>query len=339
MKKLTALVMASVLSVGVVAAEADHFTTRNAILPDVSEIINSKANGYLAKAVAELNASGSCDQSIESEKRLYTELTKYFANHMKGALVKDILYTDEVTKLVTPIQESVYSEWNATSGFLLGRRNSGKNTLAIYPIIRMGDQNVGVDKFEHMFGMGQLYFSAHHLDGDSLEKVLRTGILKEKFLLGGNVMETGVFAYGDLAANFNGMRFWNHMLQKRDDVLGKAFNIGPYVTCESGKWVQNRERPIDFKNYMDASMDESINCSLFASRSGLEKFQHGLLKLGLINSENESACPLKPELLEEIKTKYAVEISGDKDGKTIANFMINPDGNDVTSLPKSFNGN
>ncbi len=246
MKKITTLMMASVFSLGVMAAEADHFTTRDTLLPDMGDIVNTKANEYLSQALGDLNKVGPCDESVKSEKVLYAELTKYFSNHFKGALVRDMLYSDEVTKLVTPVQESIYREWDATSGFLLGRRNSGDATLAIYPIIRIGDQNVGIDKFEHMFGMGQLYFFAHYVDGKNLDDVLRTGILKEKFLLGGNMMETGVFAYGDLAANFNGMRFWNHMLQKRDDVLGKDYNVGPYVSCQAGKWAKNEEHPIDF---------------------------------------------------------------------------------------------
>lgn len=331
--------MASVFSLGVMAAEADHFTTRDTLLPDMGDIVNTKANEYLSQALGDLNKVGPCDESVKSEKVLYAELTKYFSNHFKGALVRDMLYSDEVTKLVTPVQESIYREWDATSGFLLGRRNSGDATLAIYPIIRIGDQNVGIDKFEHMFGMGQLYFFAHYVDGKNLDDVLRTGILKEKFLLGGNMMETGVFAYGDLAANFNGMRFWNHMLQKRDDVLGKDYNVGPYVSCQAGKWVKNEEHPIDFKNYMDASMDESINCSRFATRSGLEKFQKSLVRLGVIKSQDESACPLKPERLDEMKAKYNVSIDGNKSGKTIASFMINKNGSDVTSLNKSLRGN
>ena len=339
MKKFTAFALSSALSFGVMSAEADHFTTHGMNIPDMAEIVNAKANTYLQKAVNDLNTQGACNQGVKSEKVLYKELTKYFANHFKGELVKDMLYTDEVFKVVTSIQDSIYSEWDMGSGMLLGRRNAGDATLAIYPITRIGDQNVGIDKFEHMFGMGQLYFFAHHIDGDSLDNVLRMGVLKEKFLLGGNMMETGVFAYGDLAANFNGMRFWNHMLQKRDDVMGKEYNVGPYVSCVDGKWVKNEEHPIDFRNYIDASYDESINCSRFATKSGFAKFQKALRRLNFISFEDQSACPLKPEVLEEMVKKYSVGIEGNKDGKTLASFMINKKGADVTSLVEALKGN
>ena len=50
---------------------------------------------------------------------------------------------------------------------------------------------------------------------------------------------TGVMSYGDLAANFNGMRFWNHILGKRKDILNQ--DLGPYVKCKDRKWVVNKK--------------------------------------------------------------------------------------------------
>ncbi len=131
----------------------------------------------------------------------------------------------------------------------------------------------------------------------TLTDVLKNGIFREKSALGGNMVATGVFSYGDLSANFNGMRFWNHMLQKRDDVLGVAYNVGPYVRCEAGKW-KTTEFKIDFRNYVDASME----------------------------SRGFYQCPRDVKLLEQMQTKYNVLMAHDPTGLTISHWIINMKG-------------
>jgi hypothetical protein len=175
--------------------------------------------------------------------------------------------------------------------------------------------------------MGFQYFDRHYLRGHSLKRVLKRGIFFEKTILGGNVLATGVFAYADLAANFNGMRFWNHMLQKRDDVLGSEHNIGPYISCTDGKWEQVKE--IDFTAYLDSSSDESINCSKFATKKGLKKYEQYL-------TNNNMACPIRTELLEDLKIKYNVETHGDSKSRPLSHWILNLDGNGKVSYLNEF---
>ncbi len=328
MKKILSLVL--LCSSLVHAGEADHYTDRNEPLDDMAFVINAKANNYLNKAVADTNKSSSCDDSVDSEKVLYKELQKYFANHSKGQLVKDILYKDDVVKKTVPLVDSIYGEWSILNGFLLGRSAAKKSPLALTPMVRVGEQVVGVDKFEHMFGMGYKYFNKHYFKNKSMKKVLKFGVAREKTFLGGNFLATGVFAYGDLSANFNGMRFWNHVLLKRDDVLGKEYNLGPYVKCENKKWVVSSEKAIDFREYIDYSMDESVNCSKFATKSGLKKFKKSLKRLG------DYKCPMDVSLLSVIKNKYSAKTSGDKKGKPLSHWILNDDGNEKVSYFNEF---
>lgn len=281
------------------SAEADNFTARQIDLKDVRKEVNELANNYLKKAVSDLNKKGNCD-----EETLYKELRKYFANHSKGELVKDILYRNAVEVNAIPIKQSIYSTWEITDGILLGREKAAKSPLALSPLIKIDDQAVGVDKLEHMFGMGFDYFGKHYIKGVSIDKVLEYGIALEKTILGGNVVATGVFSYGDLAANFNGMRFWNHMLQKNDDILGAQENRGPFLTCEQNKWVIVKTNPIDFKNYLDASTDESINCSKFAGTKAVGKFKKQVKIRGFVTPEGVPACPVEPEVLKLMREKY-----------------------------------
>ncbi len=306
-----------------VAAEADHYSWSQP-LEDSAERVNEIANAYLAEGLEKLNAAGRCDSGKKSETALYGELATYFANHSKGRLVKDLLNAriEGVETRAISIEDSIYKGWSMSDGVLLGRPGASKSSLGLSPLIRIGDTHIGVDKFEHMFGMGRIYFQSRYLKGNTLLSVLKGGILREKTTLGGNRLATGVFSYGDLAANFNGLRFWNHVLQKRDDVLGKAYNIGPYVRCSGGEWVTTENR-IDFRAYVDASMDESVNCRKFATKGGLERSKRAMAE----RDNDPDACPDDANLALEMYRKYGgVILEEDPKKRPLAHWIINLDG-------------
>lgn len=314
------------------AAEADHYTSGKP-LEDSATRLNEMANDYIGKAIEDLNRSDQCDGSVESETRLYSELSKYFANHANGELVIRILKEKDTGIDTRPIsvRESIYADWSVSDGLLLGRPGAGESQLGLSPLMRVGETEIGVDKLEHMFGMGLTYFKYHYFKGDTVLDVLKHGIFREMTVLGGNVLATGVFSYGDLSANFNGMRFWNHILQKRDDVLGKQMNIGPYVRCEGGRW-RTTGTAVDFRHYIDPSMDESINCRKFASRGGYEKSIRAMRSRGL----SPAACPLKRELTREMYRKYNLTLENDAQKRPISHWIINLDGHGVVDYRNEF---
>ena len=98
------------------------------------------------------------------------------------------------------------------------------------------------------------------------------------------------------------MRFWNNILGKDDDILGDQYNILPYVKCSNNKWIANPESPIDFSHYIDASMDESVNCSKFARKKTMAKMSHTVIQLGKKIGEN--FCEFEKEKLSHLKNKY-----------------------------------
>lgn len=303
-----------------VGAEADNFTAKSLNLVDVSAKVNGMAQDFLKSAVQKVNAEGTCN-ATDSEELLYAELRKYFSNHSKGQLVKNILYTDLIEKNSLPLKESIYGEWSPTNGYLLGRKKAASSALALSPLIQIGDEAIGVDKLEHMFGMGFSYFRQYYTKKKSIQKILKGGIFKEKTILGGNILATGVFSYADLSANFNGLRFWNHMLLKNDDILGADKNLGPYISCVDSKWKVEEKNPIDFRNYIDASMDESINCSKFANKSGLNKFKSAIDSMGF-------SCPMDPAKLLEMQIKYKAS--------DIQHLIINEEGPGTVSYFNEF---
>lgn len=298
----------------VFASEADTFTRRNEALDDSAEIINLKANKAIQSSINSANASNNgCD-----EKNLYTNLRVYFNNHMKGKLTIDIINSSEIPKREIALADSVYGNWTPWDGLGMGLGFMKKTKETLATVVKLDEHMVGVDKFEHMFGQGFIYFSDNYLQGKGAVYSARMGAFREKTILGGNKLANGVFSYGDLSANFNGMRMWNHMLQRRDDVLGTDHNIGPYISCENDKWTQVKE--IDFRNYIDDSMDEAINCSKFTSESTVTKFKNNIKARGLEN------CPVDQRRLDDMVVKYGPS----------SKWMVNQKGNGVVKYFSEF---
>lgn len=313
------------LSLTSLAAEVDQFTNRHLPLEDAAPLINQNARLYLARALNELNEQGECSLEKKSENKLYKKLEHIFSNHIKGQLVKDMLYTDLYPKNVIPIEESIYKYWTKKNGRLLATRLGKMNSYAIYPEIRVGDVRVGIDKFEHFFAMGVRHFREYYFHQYSLKFILDFDYFIEKNGLGGNSWATGVMSYGDMAANINGIRFWNNILQKHDDLLGAKYNYGPYVLCQDGKWIINPEKQLDLRDYFDDSMDEAINCSAFANEKGVAVFKRSLKELGIINDQRDNPCPLEPEKFQAVREKYQLMIDEHK-GKTLGDWILNDRG-------------
>lgn len=293
MKVSTLVISLSFLMSGqnIMAAETDTFTNRDLPINDSSELVNKSANENITESLQELKARGiGC-----SEVELYKELRKRFGNHGNSTFDEKFTIPLKLNSRDVKLEDSVYQDWKTWDGMGMGIKIGHLSKLTMSPVIRVGDHLIGLDKLEHMFGQGYYYFSKNYLSKKGPLAAVKQGVLKEKTILGGNKFGNGVFSYGDLSANLNGMRMWNHILQLRDDVLGKEHNIGPYIECKDKRWVQVKS--IDFKYYIDDSMDEATNCAKFPSKKTAEKFTARLAKMGM-------KCPMDQSKVENMKAKY-----------------------------------
>lgn len=315
MKKLIIFLIALSATPALTAfsAEVDQFTRRDEELADSSDLLNLKANQVIAKTIAKLNQdNGGCREDL-----LYSELKNYFGNHLSGEFTKDLIENDNFSKREISIGESIYQDWTVLDGALLSIPILQKFGQSLSSMVRVGDIVIGTDKFEHLFGRGYKYFVKNYKKEKGVGKALRLGIIGEKFILGGHRAETGVFSYGDLSANFNGMRFWNHILLRNDDILGREYNVGPFIVCSNNHWEKAKD--VDFKNYVDSAWDEGINCSKFSNQRAVNKFTKRISALGL-------SCPVDPEVVKELAVKYG----------TLSKWLINSEGNGVLKITKEF---
>ena len=108
--------------------------------------------------------------------------------------------------------------------------------------------------------------------------------------------------------------FWNDLLRFHDSLskekkpYGKKDFVhdhrnGPYIICKNNKWVLNKLKPFDWGHYLDDSMDEAINCSLFKTKSMGIKVKKSLRELEK-KKGIKYKCPMEPEKFRKLKKKY-----------------------------------
>lgn len=298
----------TLLAASIQAAEIDPFTNRYAPLEESLTKVNALTNRLLSEALADANEKDGC-----SEKHLYKAMRKRFNNQYQGEFASTLIDSDDIPKTKTPSDESIYRDFKWYEAIVQG--GTARISDPIADLMKVNGYMIGTDKFEHFLGSGYRYFKRHHIQGEPVEEALRIGWKAETGFLG--AVTTGVMSYGDLAANFNGMRFWNHVLLKNDDVLGAEYNLGPYVTCENNQWIAT-ENTIDWSNYIDESFDEAINCSRFKNETIARKVNARLMELALNDKEGRSyVCPLVPQALDKLKQKYG----------RLSSYLLNAHGN------------
>lgn len=274
------------------AAEVDNFTKRDPTLPDSTKNLNEYGNKLFNKIVEKTNREKSgCD-----EEKLYKNLRKEFRNGYIGDFIKHLKESDTITRYRVPFKQSIYSQFSAKDAIVTGLLSKRVfDTTA--SVININGHLVGTDKFEHFSGTGFRYFKSYYLEKKSLDETVEIGFSDEYGILG--AWSTGIISYGDLAAEFNGMRFWNHILQRREDILNE--NIGPYLECTKGKWLA--VKPIDWSFYVDDSWDEAINCSEFRNWTMVAKVKYKLKELSTKTGKTIN-CPINQEKVQPLLDKY-----------------------------------
>ena len=285
------------------ASEVDNFVEWRSRhqLKDSRQVIDSESARAWDEALRDVATEG-CD-----ERKLYKSLMKRFGNHVKTHMGKWLYATENLDGHKIEREDSIYNDLRMRESIVLNASFSNfldklNVDIGLGKLVRYGDHYIGIDKFEHFWSTGASYFKEKNFKKrGSVEDALAYGEKMENGILGART--TGVYSYGDLSANFNGMRFWNHVLLKEDDVLGRAYNLGPYVACKNGKW-ETQQRP-KWSNYIDASWSEANNCSKFRNQSMLSKVQAALSSANHTQGAKPLNCPTEPASMKALVKKYS----------------------------------
>ncbi len=288
------------------SAEVDSFSGRRE-LKDSAPMLDQVVNVWLEEALIEANrkpllpslnagTARTCDTA-----RLIDAVKSRFAGYLIGQLERFANESTAIDSVRVPFEQSIYQDFDFTESpavALTGR-------LAV--LLRVGDQYIGSDKLGHFFTEGYSYFDLYLRSGE--EAAIDYGRLSEISFYG--LLTTGIFSWADLAANLNGMRFWNELLALRPDPLTRQLPQ-PLLRCEQGRW--KRQRDFHWRDYVDPAWDEAINCVAFRDQALLDK-AGSLIR----QRTGGQTCPLTVANSKALQKKY---------GRLLP-FIFNPNGNRV----------
>lgn len=269
------------ISINVDAKEVDTFSLANESMTDVATLLDKEINMHLKAAIEVSNR----ESTVCSKNALYASIRKEFSNHVFDRFTKKLFRSKTFPKTTIKVADSIYSDVGLTAPVLWIQVKLGSGLVAIqYNGIR-----IGLDKLEHFFGSGYLYFEKRYIEHAPLSEALSFGAKREIGILGGYT--TGVISFADLSANFNGMRFWNHLLNENPDVIGNQASQ-PYIACNNNRW--KLIHPVTLGDYVDRTWDEAFNCNRYSSiglarsvQSNIEQLSHRFNKA--LSCENHEA--------------------------------------------------
>ncbi len=305
-------IISGVFITGIVcAAEVDSFTNRHE-LADSRVVLNKVVNSWLAEAIITANERSLFQigdkKGIDycNQVRLFEALKDKLTGFIVGKLESLVTDSADLDTIRVEFDKSIYRDLEFSESptiSLTGR-------LAV--LLRVGDVYLGADKFGHFFTEGFSYYEMY--TAVDQYSALQFGDLTESTLYG--ELTTGVFSYADLAANLNGLRFWNSVLGLKPDPISGSAVTKPLVQCVDKKWKLTET--FDWRTYVDPTWDEAINCSAFRNEIILDKVEKRIA-----DTSHGKSCPLMT-----VDQKALVKKYGD-----LLPYIFNPDGNKVLQEP------
>jgi len=241
------------------AREADQFTRRPLMLDGLSDSaggLDVWINLQIQQSLERINREGSARRYAGAQELGAKELVTSIAGAFLDPLLPELHTRVElwVTSPAGRIQVDLDHPGNR--GIYRGtsiRQVHWSWFTGVSNTLRIGDALVGVDKLGHFFAQGyQYYMAAQELRSEGLSEALVRSKVREL----GHSMELGVMGFktmaiyspADLAANWDGWRFWDSLVGGADSYI---------IQDWSGNWIQ--VRPFSMEEYARSDWDEVMN--------------------------------------------------------------------------------
>jgi hypothetical protein len=244
------LVLAAVLlsASNLEAFETDQYLALEASLADSAVPINRYLNAEIEVALERINARKRPLSCEEIPPRIYRRL---FKSLLSSRLKRFLNRNSEIDRF--PSDDVGYWKHLKKSVY---RKPLFPFILPLAATVQVGEVRVGIDKFGHMFGLGRRYYQRYQRglrrglgEEEALSRAIEWGVRLEKVLVGG--LSDGVFSFGDLEANFQGMRLARTMCE----------GSTPHLERRGESWALARQ--VDVRDYVNPGMDESFNTNYY----------------------------------------------------------------------------
>ncbi len=231
------------------ADESDQYMVWGIELADAAPTINAYVNERIVGSLGRINES---NPDCDCETLTTGVFTDIYQDRLRANLTDFIEFTQSIE--VYPARDVIPGEIIDQSIY---RNALVSITIRVTRNIRIGEVYLGTDKLNHFFGIGRRYYTrylaslkAGRSQAEAEDEAILWGILTENTFLGSST--NGIFSIADLESNYQGFRL----------AQGLCAGDSPYIVHQQGKWTIFR--PIDLRDYVDPTFDESFNPSLYA---------------------------------------------------------------------------
>jgi hypothetical protein len=245
------------------ADETDNFTCRLRPLRDATTSVDALVNSAIQEAVTRANAHerAPCNPSCliaHLQARVGANDRQALSGIPHAQIARVAARNPNVDRCHLAFADSIYGARPYDRLWLLpftGR------AIWLADSIRLSDRLVGLDKINHFIREGLAHWRRTQRTGQGIAEVLgrERGVAARRWSMTESGLKglslTGVFAYADLAASYDGYRFWSELLSIDQP---RAF-IGRQASA--ARYEQRRR--FTFADYVTDAWDEAINCSAF----------------------------------------------------------------------------
>lgn len=281
--KKTILVL-SLLSLQIKAAETDQFYARDAVIRDSVKELNGYFHQKIDKALVKVNNQ---KKSIECRDVALEVLTQVLGEFNISEYVKDGTFSKvsrftQKDSSVERFPEDSLDQKIYRENSIYKNRPFPVNIVGVASTINVDGIYMGTDKIGHFSIVGKAYYKnfleeirkGKNVD-EASEIAIFKGFKQEVAILGYTV--GGTLSYGDLEANYQGMMFGRNMCEGQK----------PHLVFIDGKWSQNTENIFDLKDYVNPKLDEAYNVSLWSKRMW-RKMKKEIIEGYCLNKMNEN---------------------------------------------------
>ena len=241
-------------SVSAMALETDNFLMWGRELEEATLDVNSYIENKIQHELNQINRKHE-DKDCEIVRDKLIKSFRGFITHPMEHWIEATLGPAKVFPSEEEFSEEDYFAMSiyATHKFDVSKYFSLSRNININGIY------IGTDKFSHWMSTGARYYKKYEnalkrgkSEEDAFRSAINYGIFLDRFVLGG--VSSGVFSFGDLEANFQGL-----LLNRNFCRVGEQ----NYLKFDGRNWIMTRK--IDVRDYVNPNWDETYNPSVFSA--------------------------------------------------------------------------
>lgn len=299
------------------AAEVDNFTASYENIKDSTQVYNQLINKEIQAAIDSINNDKekiSC-QDPKYKQYFYHRLMDHVGGMIRSSIENWPKTKEGIDSTYTNYWKGVYRGTKVAGSRLHPTSWALAATSYSAYVVNVAGQKIGADKIGHFFHTGFEAFETTVLEKDpnyiplmADEFKLALGTSQAKSLYGGSGAVkfseyqesslwgsegTGIYSYADIAANYDGFNFWQN-------IFGGP---KPFISCENDKLVKLRN--FDFRDYVTAAWDETVNCNKYNSDDIEAKVRSNIEILQTQHNEPARGCPAHVEKCISLQSRYA----------------------------------